>query len=406
MNYYRKILIVLAMFLLAGCAQETTIGYEVYEQKALDEWVAKYAPNAIPMGNGGYYEVQVESQDGAEKVTGDKWLVLSYIIKDLEGNIVYTRSEAMARQQATFTKYTHYVPDYAYLMPEKNNTMIQGQYLNLLEMSVGEVRKLYLPSKLGYGSSVLSNSVGYGGQYSLAANKPLIVDSLRVIEIINDAEQRDYDKVDSVALAWGMTPADTVVNHYYIKKLYSINHKDSIIGKDSTARIYYTGRFLDGFVFDTNIDSIRRRVYGEIREESDTAAIIFKGADAKNIPAAIFEPASRVDSLRENYLNYTLSYGDTIRMVVSSFYAYGIGGRTGYSVETSSSVYIPPYLGGYGYGGYGYGGYGYGYDSYYYGSGYYGGYYDYQNTSSSVLLRTEVQPYTPLIYDFVVMKRK
>lgn len=38
------------------------------------------------------------------------------------------------------------------------------------------------------------------------------------------------------------------------------------VGMEGTAKIWYIGRFLDGFIFDTNIDEVKQIIYGEVRK--------------------------------------------------------------------------------------------------------------------------------------------
>ena len=35
---------------------------------------------------------------------------------------------------------------------------------------------------------------------------------------------------------------------------------------EGTAKIWYIGRFLDGFIFDTNIDEVKKIIYGEVAQ--------------------------------------------------------------------------------------------------------------------------------------------
>ena len=61
---------------------------------------------------------------------------------------------------------------------------------------------------------------------------------------------------------------------------------------DSTVKIWYVGKFLDGFVFDTNIDSIKRRAFGKV--ESTGEALDFTGryCTAYSNNVVIFSPTT------------------------------------------------------------------------------------------------------------------
>lgn len=186
------------------------------------------------------------------------------------------------------------------------------------------------------------------------------------------------------------------------------------VGLSGKAKIWYIGRFLDGFVFDTNIDEVKEIIYGEIVSEG--SALEYTPEDGGLIEAFY-------------YTIPTMRFGQWGALITSSTFAYGASGQNGATSSSSSGYsssyydylnylnyynYYNSYYGGYGYGGYGgYGGY-YGnyYDSYYgggyydpYYSGYYGNYYnDYSSEDVTVTTTTstEIPSYCPLIFEFYI----
>lgn len=178
-------------------------------------------------------------------------------------------------------------------------------------------------------------------------------------------------------------------------------------------KIWYIGRFLDGFIFDTNIDEVKEIIYGEVKSEG--SALSYTPEDGGLINAFY-------------YTIPTMRYGQWGSLITVSTHGYGASGQSG-STSSSSGYssnyydymnylnyynYYNSYYGGYGYGGYG-GYYGNYYDSYYGGYGGYGGYYDpyyggyYDNyygtgstTSTVVTTSTEIPAYCPLIFEFYI----
>lgn len=101
-----------------SCARTESENFNEIEDKALDIWVSSNAPDAEPLGDTGmYYEVIEALPDGsATKVdVRGRWVDVKYVIRDLNGDIVYNRNEETARLLGTFTKYTHYIPDRLYI---------------------------------------------------------------------------------------------------------------------------------------------------------------------------------------------------------------------------------------------------------------------------------------------------
>lgn len=184
------------------------------------------------------------------------------------------------------------------------------------------------------------------------------------------------------------------------------------VGLDGTAKIWYIGRFLDGFIFDTNIDEVKEIIYGEVTSEGE---------------ALSYTPESGGLITAFYYTVPNLRYGQWAAFVTTSTNAYGTTGKSGGSTTTSSgNGYSSSYLdylnylnysqmyygnsglyGGYygdyyGYGGYGgLGGYGYGY-----GYGYYGNYDSYygstDNTTTTTTTTTEIPSFAPLIFQFYI----
>lgn len=186
------------------------------------------------------------------------------------------------------------------------------------------------------------------------------------------------------------------------------------VGLQGNVKIWYIGRFIDGFIFDTNIDEVKEIIYGEVA--SSGTALDYCPEDGGLIEAFYYT----IPSMR---------YGQWGALITTSTFAYGASGQNGSTSSTTSGGYSSDYYdylnymnymnyynsyyGGYGYGGYGgYGGY-YGnyYDSYYgggyydpYYSGYYGNYYGTTDSETTTVTTTstEIPSYCPLIFEFYI----
>ena len=168
--------------------------------------------------------------------------------------------------------------------------------------------------------------------------------------------------------------------------------------------MWYIGRFLDGFIFDTNIDEVKEIIYGKV--ESKGEALSFTTAD----------PLDNKYILAWNYAIPTLRLGQWATILTVSTYAYGLEGQSGSTTSTTTGGndqayydylnymnymnYMNNYYGN-SYGGMYNNGY-YGYNPYYYG-------YTYNNTSTDTSVTvtttsTEIQAYTPLIFQVFISK--
>ena len=181
------------------------------------------------------------------------------------GDVVVTRDPEIAKYQGTFNYYTHYTPDYVPFTPYNSIyygsdlNLIVGNYLALGHMKEGDIWRVYIPSDLAYGSSGYSYEYsGFGGQNALGANIPVVMD-LELVRVVKDPEKYEASLVQNYAVGQlNMNLTDTVRTNLYLKPI-SFGKDTATIKKDSTVSVYFVGRFLDGFVFDTNIEDTAKK---------------------------------------------------------------------------------------------------------------------------------------------------
>ena len=178
-----------------------------------------------------------------------------------------------------------------------------------------------------------------------------------------------------------------ILNEKFADKIAETSNEDAKeIGDDNSAMIWYVGRFLDGFIFDTNIKEVKELAYNE----SDAGSALTYSVSS-NKDEYISAWAHCIPKLR---------YGRWGAIITTSGYAYGSTGVSA-STSTSGGSYNAGYnalanlynyysmMGSAYYNPYSY----YNYYNYY---GGYNNYYDYEETTSTI--ETEIAPYTPLVF--------
>lgn len=174
---------------------------------------------------------------------------------------------------------------------------------------------------------------------------------------------------------------DTLVNRFGAydgpKKLKS----DSI--STGTAKIWYIGRFMDGFIFDSNIPGVRRLIYGETSTEG--TPMTFSPSSDKLIQA--FQIA--IPNFR---------YGQWACILTNSTYAYGVAGVVGKTNSSTTSSnnydninYYNAQNNNFGYNGY------YNYPNYNYNPG---------TTTTTTSISTEIPAFTPLLFELYIEPEK
>lgn len=344
-----------------SCAKATEDNMLSVEQQAFEEWVAKYVTGrgvqAVRQDNGMYVEFLADGpqDDGAVSAVGkDVWVRLEYTGTDIEGNVFITCSEAEARQQGSFTPHTHYTPDYLSAGSENSN-MVAGQYYSLknklrkadgteVKLTKGSKVKLYMPSYLAMGSGGASDDQGYGGQWSLDGTS-IVIEEMEVVDVVEDPEEREKTLVNAHALTWGKAETDTIKTLIFLDENFSQKPELLLewpdkqeptpgaygLTADSTARVRYIGKFLDGFIFDTNIQSVYDEFYGRDPKYP---------AEEKTCDVTYYKPASQKDSFIEAFYHAIpkMKRGRWYRVLFPSKYAYGSTGMSAGTIEANGGT--------------------------------------------------------------------
>ncbi len=336
MKIVRQTLLAAAVvFVAASCAKQETVNAGVLEQESLDAWVSSHISDPTLKGysNGMYTVVRTPAAAGAAEPKQNYWVLVNYDGYSMPdgavnptGNLFVTRdADKSARALASNTYRTHYVPHKLWMQPGYGLT--EAMYATLLQMGEGAVWRYYAPSALTYGSYGSSYTYGYQGQSALPASVPSYMD-IELVEVIPDISV--WELAQAKNFAADTLPEVTDKEGLYLKKIpdylpgYDDDPLQVDIKEDSTLSIYYVGKFLDGFVFDTNIDSIALRVFNDA---STHTAISYK-------PSA----GGRIQAFYDAVL--TMKYNSWGRMVFTSTYGYGSTGQT--PTDTAGSV-IDPY---------------------------------------------------------------
>ncbi len=443
---------------LGGCASDknaVVLDYDEIELTVLAEIMNKFYPDAYYQADGFYVEsIDMSAKDGIATNEGEGyWIRYNITSTKLNGDICNTRNATMAKQQGTFNYYTRYAPtmqilsnveyeDYEAIdnagfepvidllkvdaldyMCQNKNITIDNQVTNVY---AGNKFKLFVPSALQGASA--NGSGGYAGQNSISATETMI-STVEIVEVIPDIEKSElsdiqkfvdansdgtnewkavtnyleyeedgeeyYDYDDDptsddyflcqcdhpgfkgdhihVLVNQGYEPS-TIYNYTnpydyqylkdhdltgvgataedrfnYVDGLIvsaleslaadedenyangtfelSTDEDDDIIDPETTAKVWYVLRTLDGFVVDTNIKEIKEIVYGD---------------DTIGSPIAYTPSTSSSDYVAAWYAGLIdLKYGQWASILTKSTYGYGATGQNGSSASTEIQPYTP-----------------------------------------------------------------
>lgn len=248
-----------AALALAGCAKENTMSTGETARAYLDLWIKEYHPNLTPNSDGIYI---MEETVG----TGDAWNsenAYAYIettITTLSGQVSSTSNKEMAQQIGTYSPVSYYGPKYTTV---GYGYSYAGLDAILDGMKIGGKRKAIVPSWLlstnrydtqeeyidnASSTTHLIYTVTFAGQ----SNDMDATELALVTEYIN----ANYPGAEPTTY---ITDGEADGTFYFISDV-SEYEKEGAAKRttDASATINYTGRLLDGSVFDSTDEVIAK----------------------------------------------------------------------------------------------------------------------------------------------------
>lgn len=232
------------IFLMASaCAKEESTSPNEGNKRYLDSWIAINHPGAKTTPLGAYI---ISEEVGAGESVGkeDSFLFARYTTTDLEGNVQSTTEKQIARQVGTFDHKNYYGEQV--LINDTGYT--EAGVLDMLRgMRVGGTRTAVIPGWLnvkedhGSAQEYLDNCTGKDVIY-----KVTLVGKCNKIQEWETALLEDYS-------AKHLNGTDSTQYGYYYMQTKAPTGT-SAMPNDTTFYINYTGRLLNGQVFDTTIE--------------------------------------------------------------------------------------------------------------------------------------------------------
>lgn len=261
---------------IVSCAKAEYIGPNDGEKRYLEAWMQVNHPGISSSGLGIYI---IEDEPGTgEVVTNDGWAHVDYRISNLEGEISsYTDKEA-AEQLGTYDETIYYGPKF---WPTFPTTLQAGLADALVGAKVGTHRKIVVPAWL-----MTSREYDSAEDYfdppkkkddaETATSYSTTVYEFTIRDFTKDLSKWEVDSIgrffsNSKVMVAGkpadqifvtengdvMTAADSVSFGFYYKQLQAPADTTSF-AKDTVLYINYTGKLLNGQVFDTTIEDVAK----------------------------------------------------------------------------------------------------------------------------------------------------
>jgi FKBP-type peptidyl-prolyl cis-trans isomerase len=235
---YFILFVLSVMIAFAGCEDDINYDYFIAEEERyFDLYMDARYQDVEPTESGLYY-IEYEEGEGASPDSGDFVLVnyLAYTIPDEK--VVDTYTEEWARDYNLYNSKVLYGP-YKY----QHGTEMAGMREGLSMMKEGGIARLIFKSDLGYGSEGLGN---------IGRFESLMYD-IELVEVIGDPVEKEQEQINAFLAehpgAYPIKDKETGVTMYYIP---GVAGDSALISEGNTIDVFYTGRLLDGRIFDTN----------------------------------------------------------------------------------------------------------------------------------------------------------
>lgn len=270
MNKFISSLIYICIIIgVTGCAKTAATGPNDSDKRYLEAWMQLNWPGIDPSGLGIY--ILDDNPGTGKEVSSDGYALVDYRISTLEGEVTSYTDAEMARQLGTYSETTYYGPEFLTTFP---TTIQAGLADGLVGTKVGTSRKILIPGWLmtykqyDTAEDYLNPPKKDKNETTTSYMSPAIYE-FTIRDYTEDMPKWEIDSIGrffrntsvligdkpSSEIFKGMTAADSVSYGFYYKQLKAPENTEEF-EKDTTLYINYTGKLLNGKVFDTTIEKI------------------------------------------------------------------------------------------------------------------------------------------------------
>ncbi len=318
-----------AAALLAGaCAKESSEALNADNELYFNAWMSVNHPEATKSGLG-VYIIDDQPGDGEEITDDDYYLFLKYTVRDLDGTIGNTSDDDIAKQLGSYSESTYYGAKVVLNTPLATQVGI----LEVLDgMKVGGTRTAVIP---GWLNVTLDGTENYTTEADYLENESgdNAIYTITLVDKVKDIYDWEIDTLERYT-ARHMADVDSSFYGYYYYQVKEPTDTTTF-PTDTSFYINYTGRLLNGKVFDTTIKDTAK-FYG-IYSSSKTYSPIYVQMNEDYTEITIGGSSSSDGSTTVDGFSYCLSKMKAYEKGICAFYS-GLG--YGYSGSGSS---IPAY---------------------------------------------------------------
>ncbi len=237
----------------AGCAKQVTVKPNDASIRYFNSWMKVNHPDAKPTGLGIY--VLEETEGTGVEVKKDGYVYADYTISDLEGNITIYTDEETARQLGTYDEANYYGPK---VIKTFESSIQAGLADAIIGMKAGGHKRVIIPSWLMtyYRYDTAGEYMDFASTGANTIYDITVKDFTDSVELYEDNLIKKYMEENRAVFQNPVQPhKDTA---FYYQSLARPAADPDKFEKDTTIYINYTGRLINGKVFDTTDKKIAK----------------------------------------------------------------------------------------------------------------------------------------------------
>lgn len=239
------------LLIVSSCAKPPKATNNANAKLYFDSWISIHLPQAEKVGKGIYIlpEMEIEGT-GAETVSDSCYVMVNYTKRTLDGSIVESSTEEKAKQLGIYNKANYYGPKIIYTLPGSTQA---GIYEALYGMKRGASRVAIIPGWLA-SFDKFDTEEEYLNKHKDGEHT---IQEFEVVDFTKDIDAKRLTELEAYCKEeLNLTLKDTLKKGFFYKELFTpTNPADTAkFNKDTTVYINYTGRLLNGQVFDTTIE--------------------------------------------------------------------------------------------------------------------------------------------------------
>lgn len=256
-----SILYTAALMVAAGCAKESKVGPNDANKRFIEAWMQVNHPEVQPSGLGIY---TLEESDGSgPEIKEGGFAIVDFVTTDLEGNITSYTDKLTAKQLGKYDTTYYYGPK---VWTTTKGTLQAGVADALIGMRVGGRKKVVIPSWLmtykSYDSveDYLNPPKKKKDEETSTTGYDNTVYDIQVRDYVSDIYSWEIEKIGDYLSAnpsMNMSVTDSLQYGFYYKQV-TMPKDTASFPKDTTIYINYTGKLLNGLVFDTTDERIAK----------------------------------------------------------------------------------------------------------------------------------------------------